>query len=79
MKTFNSVKDAIEYSEKFDTIACVEYSETAKAKLESICDGKQVTRHSCIEQSEFEYWGDADNSNGCDGRMKWRVHIIKGA
>lgn len=77
MKTFSTVQSAIQHSEQFDTIAFVEYSDAAIAKLKSIADGGQTTKHSSTGQTEYEFWGDAEDSDGSDGKMQWRVHCIK--
>ena len=70
MKTFETAKEAIQHSADRDTIAFCENTDENTEYLVSECDD-------WTESNEgYEYWADADGSDGTDGKMEWRVHVI---
>jgi hypothetical protein len=70
MTTFATAQEAIKHSIDYDTIAFCENTEENRDFLAMECDD------SAEGNDELEYWADAEDSNGTDGNMEWRVHIV---
>lgn len=70
MKTvYATAEEAIARSSSHDEIAYCEDSEENRAILMAESDDWTDSNEG------YEYWADADDSNGIDGKMEWRVHI----
>lgn len=64
-----NVADLIRRSETHDEIAHADWTPELARALAAECDD------SCDLGSEIQYWADAPDSDGNDGKMAWRVHL----
>lgn len=70
MKNFKTAKEAIQHSVDHDTIAFCENTDENREYLATECDDYTDSNEG------YEYWSDAEESDGTDGKMEWRVHVI---
>lgn len=67
--TYRTAQDAIKRSISHNEIVTLDYDRQIAADLLAAC-----TDH-VTSDGITEYWADAEDSTGSDGKMAWRVHM----